>query len=77
MAVLAGIIVYIVNSVTKPISAVSEMIERFAAYDFKTVENAQIEKSLKRNDEIGIMVRAVGKMRENIIILASEIEDNA
>ncbi|MGX8794817.1 methyl-accepting chemotaxis protein [Fusibacter sp. JL298sf-3] len=77
MAVLAGIIVYIVNSVTKPISAVSEMIERFAGYDFKAVENTQIEKSLKRNDEIGIMVRAVGKMRENIIILASEIEDNA
>jgi len=75
--ILSVLILTIVNSVTKPIIDSSHMIEDFANYDFTHHEGADVKKYTKRQDEIGVMSKALDKMQTNVISLISLISDNA
>lgn len=74
---LSVLIVFIVNSVTKPIVDASHLLEDFANYDFSDHKTERTEKYLKRQDEIGVMTQSLMKMQKNIISLISIIADNA
>ena len=57
-----------------PIIAVKDQLERMANFDLRLSEAKEALKHVNRKDEIGDMIRAGGKMQNNIVNLVKEIE---
>ncbi|OWZ83395.1 methyl-accepting chemotaxis protein [Natranaerobius trueperi] len=75
---IAFLMAYFVNKVAgKPIGELTKLISRLGDYDFTYNEEANSNKYLDRNDEIGDITRAVTNMRENISNLLKGIEEKA
>ncbi len=77
IVIMSFVIIMISGSVINPIVESSHVIEHMANYDFKTDRDKTKDKYTKRQDEIGLMSRALAKMQTNIVNLISTIAENA
>ena len=68
---------WVSNSVTVPITNISQLIERLADFNLVLEENRPTQKYLNRPDEIGGMTRAMSKMIGNMKELIASISSNA
>jgi methyl-accepting chemotaxis protein len=75
--ILSVLVLKIVTMITKPIIDLSHMIEEFANYDFSFKNTDEIKKYMARKDEIGIMSKALDKMKTNVIHLITIIAEIA
>lgn len=66
--------IFLSKKITKPIIAVSNKLNDLAGYDFTTY-NDQIDKSIKRKDEIGQINKSMKVMQDNLLKLIKEIAD--
>lgn len=75
ISVFASVVLggYIVN----PIIAVTTVLSKLGKLDFSTDRNDPAEKYNKRNDEIGVMIRSVNEMRENVSTFIDEASQSA
>ena len=65
---------YLVSKIiTRPIKDLTEILEQTSRFDFR--HNANSDKLVKRNDENGVMARAVGSMRSSLRRMVSSIEE--
>ncbi|RRD94300.1 methyl-accepting chemotaxis protein [Clostridiales bacterium COT073_COT-073] len=70
--------IYLVsNSLTRPIIHITQLVERLAAFNLVLEEDRPTKKYLTREDEIGIMTRAMGKMIANLKEMVTAINRNA
>jgi len=78
LAIIIGIVVtyFISGTISKPIVAISEVIQKYSEYDFSALIKNR-EKYFARKDEIGTMAKALKAMRENIAQLMSNISKNS
>ena len=59
--------------ITIPIGKLSDNIERLASYDLTPDAKGNIEKMLRKNDEIGIISQSYETMRQNLVSLVHEV----
>ena len=59
--------------IVRPIRQLTEIVDRTSRFDFR--HNPNSEKLVKRNDENGVMARAVGGMRTSLRRMVSSIEE--
>ena len=70
IAVVLGILIG--STIAKPIKRITEIIKQTAQLDFQRA--ADIDKLMKKNDETGIMAKAVNEMRSVLRELVSNME---
>jgi methyl-accepting chemotaxis protein len=77
--VLIGILIAVLlgRSIARPITYLSEELNKIAQYDLTVEEDKQGEKIRKKEDEIGKIAKAVQTMRSNLKNLIHEINDDA
>lgn len=73
--IFAGLIVG--HLISKPIISLSLSIEKMSNYDFTINTTKATSKINKRHDEIGIIGRALGTMRDNIVKLVQIVYQNS
>ncbi|MBR6159861.1 MAG: methyl-accepting chemotaxis protein [Lachnospiraceae bacterium] len=59
--------------ITRPIKQLTEILDRTSKFDFR--HNPNSDRLVKRNDENGVMARAVGGMRKNLRRMVTSIEE--
>ncbi len=72
-----GLTLLLSGNITRPIADLTEIIERFAGYDFTFDEGHRAVEYLKKKDEIGQMSRALAAMQTNVVNLVKEIQASA
>lgn len=83
LIIAVGVIIAIISiivggNIAKPIIRMAKVIEKTKDYQLKeTEENMSYKKYEKKKDEIGVMAKAVGKLRGNLIEIVSHIKDTA
>ncbi|AKL94179.1 methyl-accepting chemotaxis protein [Clostridium aceticum] len=76
--VLSSVGIYIASVyVTKPITAVTQIIEKLSNYDLSSDKNEKMYKYLNRKDEIGKMANSLVFMRNSFIDLIQKINDTS
>lgn len=76
--VLALILTFaMATNVATPITNLTKVVKRLAAYDFTFDEKDKAVRYLKRTDEIGQMANALAEMQKNIISLVRELKTDA
>ncbi len=65
------------QSISKPIIAISHIIERFSKYDLSFDSDNKTLKYLKRQDEIGLITNNLATMQKNLINIVKEVTSNA
>jgi len=66
-AALILLLLYLIKRmVTKPISAVTENMERLREFNFRFDKDSEAAKYLDNNDEIGVMLNSVAAVQENV-----------
>lgn len=65
-ALLSAVSYLFASRLAKPIIAITEVVEQLATLDFSFDEKSEAEKYTNRGDEIGVMIRSVNKMRDNV-----------
>jgi methyl-accepting chemotaxis protein len=76
--VLALILTFaMATNVATPITNLTKVVKRLAAYDFTFDEKNKAVRYLKRTDEIGQMANALAEMQKNIISLVRELKTDA
>lgn len=74
MLVISLVAAYFLSKIiTKPIGQLTEILEQTARFDFR--HNPNSEKLVKRNDENGVMSRAVASMRSSLRRIVASIEE--
>lgn len=75
ISILIAIIIsfFIGQSISKPIVALSHVIERLSNYDLSTNENKEAVKYLDRQDEIGRITKALSKLQSNFIDIIKNV----
>lgn len=68
---------FAVGTLTVPITNISRLVEKFAAFDLTLEEDRPTKKYVYRADEIGIISRAMAKMNSNMKELIAAISSNA
>ncbi|WP_251861411.1 methyl-accepting chemotaxis protein [Clostridium sp. Marseille-Q2269] len=68
---------FVSNTLTRPIVVVTDRINKMADLDFLVYENEEISNYKDRKDEVGVMVRALRKMRNNIVAFVTETDHSA
>ncbi|PUU87458.1 cache domain-containing protein, partial [Halanaerobium sp.] len=68
---IAGVLILlllylIIKMVTKPVGAVTEIMEQLKGFDFRFNKDSEAVKYLDNNDEIGVMLSSVATMQNNI-----------
>lgn len=66
-------VVLMSRTITKPIIALSGIIERLSNYDLTVAENNQILSYMKRKDEIGLITKALMHMQSNLVELIHKV----
>ncbi|MGE5676726.1 MAG: EAL domain-containing protein [Pseudomonadota bacterium] len=74
MLVVFMIIYVITKRITGPILDISKAMNRIAAYDFKFDQNSDMGKHAQREDEIGVITRALENMQDSFSELNSTVE---
>ncbi|MCR5415623.1 MAG: hypothetical protein K6E79_02365 [Pseudobutyrivibrio sp.] len=80
LSIVVGVVViliglYAANSITKPITIITNVIKRTGDLDFS--DNGSLTKIEKNKDETGVMARAVGSMEENLREIVGKITDTS
>jgi len=76
--VIGMIIAYLIgNAFSKPITAASDVVRKLSNYDLTYDENHPAVKYLDQKDEVGVMIRGIGKMQENFVLLLKGVSNNA
>lgn len=77
--IIFSIIISIIlaKSITKPIIALTHIVNKQASLDFTQEDEAKFEKQLKRNDEIGSMTSALFSMSQNVRELLINVSETA
>lgn len=65
-ALLAAVSYVFASKLANPIIAITEVVEQLAILDFSFDEKSKAAKYIDRKDEIGVMIRSVKKMRDNV-----------
>lgn len=65
-ALLSAVSYLFASRLAKPIIAITEVVEQLATLDFSFDEKSEAVKYINRGDEIGVMIRSVKKMRDNV-----------
>ena len=74
LVVVSIVAAYFVSKlITKPIGDLTEILDQTSRFDFR--HNPNSEKLCKRNDENGIMARAVASMRNSLRRMVTSIEE--
>ncbi|WP_416148345.1 methyl-accepting chemotaxis protein [Salipaludibacillus sp. HK11] len=75
--IIIGVVVtyFVSRSISKPLVAVTEEIDRLANYDLSKDDTGKLDKYTNRKDEIGIMTRALTTMRVNLVQLIQSTGD--
>ncbi|MBM7561432.1 methyl-accepting chemotaxis protein [Fusibacter tunisiensis] len=75
---LIGIVIAVIigKSIARPITALSGDIIKISEYDLNN-DNSVNEKYMNSEDEIGVITRALNAMRQNLILLISDISQDA
>ena len=73
--VIAIMLYFAVKHVTGPIVKLSQSLDRLSSYDF-AFEDEELRKYQKRRDEIGVIARAVDRMKTNITALIQDINNS-
>lgn len=74
--IISTIIMYLLgNSIARPITNLSRVIDRIANYDLSFVQNSKVDKYLERKDEIGQISSSLSVMQKNLIELIQSIKD--
>lgn len=68
---------FAVGTLTVPITNISRLVEKFAAFDLTLEEDRPTKKYVYRADEIGVISRAMAKMNSNMKELIAAISSNA
>lgn len=74
--VLSILMLYIRSSITKPLKKVTQLINKQAELDFKGNKDKALLRLKDKNDEIGMMIKALSEMEENVrdfVIKTSEV----
>lgn len=77
LLVISGIIIYITGTISKPIVALTKMVEKQSKLDFTRNGQSDIDKYIVRKDEIGIMTKALKAMEENVADFIAKTADAA
>jgi len=72
--VLIGIIL---SNILRPVTFMTNKLEKIADYNLKNDSNEKVFKYVKRKDEIGAMARSIGKLEQNFVDLIQSILDKA
>ncbi len=64
--ILSLLMLYIRGSITKPLKKVTQMIHKQAELDFRGSKDKSILRLKNKNDEIGMMIKALTTMEENV-----------
>ncbi len=78
LATVFAITFYISGTISKPINAVTKIIQKQASLNFKFDETSDVLKYIERKDEIGIMSTALREMEGNVsefIIRTGEVAE--
>lgn len=70
-------ILFISDRITKPILAVTKVINKQADLDFSFNKDSAVMKYLGRKDEVGIMVKSLKTMQENVVDFITKTSDAA
>lgn len=65
------------KSIANPISELAHIIDRLAKYDLSTDNKTEETKYIKRNDEIGVIAKALSVMRNNFIDLVQDVTSSS
>jgi len=65
-ALLSAVSYIFASKLAKPIIAITEVVEQLATLDFSFDEKSKAAKYTNRGDEIGVMIKSVDKMRDNV-----------
>ena len=77
MLILIVAILFITNSISKPIIDLSKVIENLSNFDLRLDNNSELTQYSKRKDEIGIIAMSLGTMQNNFLQLIMDISDNS
>lgn len=83
LTVLGSVIVSIIasiliaNNISRPITFITKIIERFSNYDFSLIDSKEEKKYSNRKDEIGTMLLSLEKMQNNVIELLDQIFESS
>lgn len=78
LVLMAAVYLSIAKFVTKPISITARAMDKIAEYDLRLDEERKLGAAYENNkDEIGLMMRSIVKMTENLIETIASISDNA
>ena len=69
--------IILAKSITKPIIALTHIVNKQASLDFTQEDESKFEKQLKRNDEIGSMTSALFSMSQNVRELLVNVSETA
>lgn len=73
--IIASIISYVIgNAISKPITSLTEVIEKQARFDFRIKDQAKVSKYLTRKDEIGKITTALNSMGASIRDFISNVK---
>jgi len=75
IAVIATTIIS--RSIAKPITKMSDIVNRFSNYQLAFQSGDNIEKKMKRKDEIGTIAQSLMRMQKNFVLLANEISHHS
>lgn len=78
LVLVAAIYFSIAKFISKPIAVTAKAMDKIAEFDLRLDEERKIGASYeKKNDEIGLMMRSIVKMTENLSSTIASISDNA
>lgn len=78
LVLMAAVYFSIAKFVTKPIAITARAMDKIAEYDLRLDEERKLGAAYENNkDEIGLMMRSIVKMTENLIETIASISDNA
>lgn len=72
-----AVVYWVSKSISDPILNIARLVERFSVFNFVLEENRPTKKYLNREDEIGVITRAMNKMITNLKEMVASINRNA
>lgn len=75
MVIIFVVVVFISRKITEPILRISKIIDRMAAFDLKVYNRSYMDAYSQKNDEVGIIAKALRGMEGNYIELSNTIHE--
>lgn len=75
--IVSVLLFFVKRRLTEPMEVVSQIIENFAAYDFREEKNKTVRRYMDRSDEIGGIANDLKKMGENLRNMLRKIHSSS